>query len=377
MLLIVSVISAGWVPQTLRYQSEQDLSLQTPLPMVATLNADHTNATVKLFGCIPISTTAVEMVSAPTLTLGGQPFGIKILSKGVLVVGIASVETPKGEVCPGKEGGLLVGDVILAVNDTPISTNQALSQMVTQTKGAPLTLSVERKGTAKTLTLQPVTSSEGIPRIGIWVRDSTAGLGTLTFYHPQSGVYGGLGHGVCDNDTGELMPLSTGEIVKAKLSGIEKGTAGKPGQLYGGLLSNASLGSITKNCSCGVYGTLTTPLSGESLPLGYKQEVQTGEALLYSSVSGSLVGYTCQIEKISLKESTTQNLIIRITDPDLLALTGGIVQGMSGSPLVQNGKLIGAVTHVFVNQPTRGYGVFAETMWETASSQISQLQNAS
>ncbi len=369
-LLVMSAVSAGTVPQSFHLSSREDISFSSPFPMVATLkNSSNSSpsATVKLFGCIPISTANVQLQSPPELVVGGNPFGVKILAKGVLVVGIAKVDTPKGTCCPGADAGLQLGDLILAVNNTPVSTNSQLQSFVAQGSGQPLTLSIQREGQGKTLTLHPVLSSEGIYRIGIWVRDSTAGLGTLTFYDPQTGMYAGLGHGVCDSDTGDLMPLSTGEIVQAHINGIRKGTAGNAGELKGTLISNASLGTIASNCECGVFGTMTTPLKGETFPLGYKQEVEEGDAFLYSAVSGTVTAYTCQVEKINVSDRTCQNMIVKITDPALLAQTGGIVQGMSGSPIVQQGKLIGAVTHVFVNDPTRGYAVFAETMWQTAN----------
>ena len=368
-LLGISVTCAGNLPQRVTTQNQKDIVFEAPFKVVAKVNGTGT-ATMKLFSCIPISTAGVTVESPPQLVVGGIPFGIKILAKGVLVVGINKVQTQNGSCCPGEDAGLQKGDLILAVNNTPITTNTALQQMVAGQKGAPLTLTVEQDGTQKNLTLQPVLSEEGIYRIGVWVRDSTAGLGTLTFYHPETGVYGGLGHEVCDTDTGQAVSLGQGELVYATLKGIAKGRAGTPGELKGSLISGVSMGTITANSSCGIFGTLSTPLEGQSFPLGYAQEVEKGEATLYSSVSGTLTPYQCEIQKVNRGNRTQQNLVIQITDPNLLELTGGIVQGMSGSPIVQKGKLVGAVTHVFVNDPTKGYGVFAQTMWETAKEQI-------
>ena len=363
-LLIFSVISSNFLPQTLFTQSAEDISLSAPFPVVAKQKKGA--ATLNLFGLIPISTANVAVSSPPQLIVGGSPFGIKLLAKGVMVVGISKVQTKNGSCCPAEEAGLCLGDVITAVNNTPISTNASLQSIVSKTKGESVTLLVEHKGSGKTVTLTPALSEEGVYRIGLWVRDSTAGLGTLTFCDPSTGVYGGLGHGVCDTDTGELVPMSSGEIVYATVKGTRKGVAGTPGELKGTLISNAPLGNLTVNCPWGVFGTLTKPLEGESLPLGYKQEVEEGEAVIYSSANGTPKSYSCKIEKINLSDKTTQNMVIKITDPNLIAQTGGIVQGMSGSPVVQKGKLVGAVTHVFVNDPTRGYAVFAETMWQTA-----------
>ncbi len=363
-LLICSVISVNFLPQTLFTQSGEDITFSVPFPVVAKQNQGQ--ASLNLFGCIPISTANVEFSNPPKLVVGGTPFGIKLLAKGVMVVGISKVQTKKGACCPADEAGLHLGDIITAINNTPVATNASLQTLVAKTKGKTVTLTVEHNGKTKTITLTPALSEEGVYRIGLWVRDSTAGLGTLTFCEPQTGVYGGLGHGVCDTDTGELVPMSSGEIVYANVTGTRKGVAGTPGELKGSLISNAPLGSLKVNCQWGVFGTLAKPLEGETVPLGYKQEVEEGDALLYSSINGTLKGYTCKIEKINISEKTTQNMVIKITDPNLIAQTGGIVQGMSGSPLVQKGKLVGAVTHVFVNDPTRGYAVFAETMWQTA-----------
>lgn len=379
-LLILSVVSVRWIPLQLYSETKEEIRLNAPIPLVATVNEkDSQNATVKLFGCIPISNANVQVQTPPQLVLGGQAFGIKIAAKGVIVVGMATVETPKGTKNPGKETGLSVGDVILAVNGSPISQNEQLAQIIAQTKGQPVTLSVERKGVAKTLQLQPVLSREGVYRVGIWVRDSTAGLGTVTFCDPNTGVYAGLGHGVCDSDTQALVPLSAGEVVGVQINGIRKSTPGKPGEVKGTLLSGASFGSVEMNCNCGIYGTLTSPLQGQTLPLGYKHQVKEGNALVYCTVNGTLTQYTCEIEKVLSNQDSYQNMVIRITDKALLSQTGGIVQGMSGSPIVQDGKLVGAITHVFVNEPTKGYGVFAQTMWETAqgNSQNQEVKKAS
>ncbi len=376
-LLICSVISSNFLPQTLFTHSGEDITLRAPFPVVA--KQQQGEATLNLFGCIPISTANVQCSNPPELVVGGSPFGIKLLAKGVMVVGISKVQTQNGSCCPADEAGLHLGDIITAVNNTPVSTNSALHTLVTKTKGGSVTLTVEHNGKAKTVELTPALSEEGVYRIGLWVRDSTAGLGTLTFCEPQTGIYGGLGHGVCDADTGELVPMSSGEIVYANVNGTRKGVAGTPGELKGTLISNAPLGTLRVNCHHGVFGILETPLQGETLPLGYKQEVDEGEALLYSSVNGNQKAYSCKIEKVNVSDRTTQNMVIKITDPSLISQTGGIVQGMSGSPIVQKGKLVGAVTHVFVNDPTRGYAVFAETMWQTAKqlAENNELKKAS
>lgn len=350
--------------------------MPTPVPMVAkadaamTANAgqveDAYDAKVKLFGVIPIATAKVQVADDDYVIAGGFPFGIKIFAEGVLIVGFNDVKTANGLVNPATDAGLQAGDFVLAVEKKPISTNTQLQEQLEASGGNPVTLSVQRQGKNHTVTLTPALAEDGKYKAGMWVRDSTAGLGTMTFYQPASGMYGGLGHAVCDSDTGEIMSVLTGEIVKAEISGIHKATAGTAGEIRGTLLDQVKMGSILQNCQCGIYGELYDTLpQGELIKVARKQEVKTGAASIVSYIEGERRTYACEIEKINLNEDTTQNLVIRITDEALLAATGGIVQGMSGSPILQNGMLIGAVTHVFVNSPQKGYGVFADTMLTT------------
>ena len=213
-------------------------------------------------------------------------------------------------------------------------------------------------------------ASDEVYRCGIWVRDSSAGIGTVTFYDPSTGVFGGLGHAVCDVDTGGVMPLAEGQVVPVSIHGVQKGEAGTPGELQGSFLTTLSCGELRKNTETGVYGVLNrNPAAGrEAIPICLRQEVKEGPVQILTTISGTEPAlYDAVIEKVSLGDHTpTKNLILRITDPELLSKTGGIVQGMSGSPILQDGKLAGAVTHVFVNDPTRGYGIFAENMLDAA-----------
>ena len=268
----------------------------------------------------------------------------------------------------------------MLVNNQAVSTNSAFQKMVENSKGKSLSLLVERDGRQQRLTLHPVTATDGCVRVGVWVRDSTAGLGTMTFYWPAGNIYGGLGHGVCDSDIGNLMSLQEGEIVKAKIADVAKARAGCAGEIKGVLFDNAPIGNILKNCECGVYGNMTdlNQLPTTTLRVARKQEVTKGKAQIVSCVEGELRYYDCEIEKIKLGEDT-QNMVIRVTDEELLSATGGIVQGMSGSPVIQNGLLVGAITHVFVNNPEKGYAVFAETMLDVAKSAAmnGQMKNAS
>ena len=230
-----------------------------------------------------------------------------------------------------------------------------------------MSVSLKRQSKPMKITIKPAYSlAESSYKAGMWVRDSSAGIGTITFYDPQTGMFGGLGHPVCDVDTGEIIPLHSGQVVAVNINGVNKGKSGQPGELIGSFVSNFSIGSILVNNQSGLFGELDYPPNQSSpIPLGYRQDIQEGHATILTTVKGSAPKeYDIEIEKVDLNGSeNSKNMVIKITDSELLAKTGGIVQGMSGSPIIQNGKLIGAVTHVFVNDPTKGYGVFADTMY--------------
>ncbi len=377
----MGAFSVNRLPHDLTAATARDFVLNAPLPLVAKVNSPVTDgrfeASVNLFGVIPIAKTNVALAQDHYVILGGYPFGIKMMAQGVMVVGFGSVQTENGLLNPAVDAGLKEGDVVLAMDGVTVSTNARLQELVAKSKGKPIALSVQRKGKNLQLTLQPVRCTDGVYRVGMWVRDSAAGLGTMTFYHPQSGAYGGLGHSVCDSDTGDRISLLTGEIVSAKVLDVQPAKSGTPGAIVGTISAGETLGTIRENKDCGVFGTLAKPPDGgQTLRVAHPQEVKTGDATLYCSVEGAPRAYACRIDKIVLNHAT-QNLIVTVTDTHLLSLTGGIVQGMSGSPIVQNGLLVGAVTHVFVNTPQKGYGVFAETMLESACRAAANLQQAS
>lgn len=322
----------------------------------------------KLFGIIPIKRAHVSRLSEQSIIPCGTPFGVKILSDGVLVIGLTSIMTDNKEVSPAKDAGLKVGDVVLSINGKQVLTNSQLAQLVNDSGGKEMKVVYRRKSEEKTTTLTPVkagTSQEY--KAGMWVRDSSAGIGTITFC-TGDGVFGGLGHPICDIDTKEIMPLGSGEIVGASISGVKKGDSGSPGELCGDFINNEVLGSVKKNCDYGLYGTLNKPLTvHDPVKLGLKQDVKLGEATIYTTISGEQpTEYKINIESVDYK-SDKRNLIIKVTDERLLNQTGGVVQGMSGSPILQDGKLVGAITHVLVNDPKKGYGIFAETMLEQSN----------
>ena len=338
---------------------------------------DRYRTRLTLGGLIPIKEVTVTVTEDAVVMVCGTPFGIKLYTKGVLVVGLSDVDTAAGKVNPAAAAGVCVGDTILAVNGEEVSAGDEVGDLIRQSGGKRVTLRLERDGVAFDAAFTPVKTEEGY-RAGLWVRDSAAGIGTLTFYDPVNGAFGGLGHPVCDVDTGERMSLSGGEIVPARIFGITKGKAGTPGELKG-CFDTGSLGVLTKNNDNGLYGTLTAyPFGWQTMAVAHRQQVTEGYAQIVCTVDGTRPkAYDVEIEKVRYGGAdSTRNLVIRVTDPDLLGKTGGIVQGMSGSPIIQNGKLVGAVTHVLVDNPTRGYAIFAENMLETAQS-VAKIQAAS
>lgn len=332
---------------------------------------------LSLFGIIPIKTATVDTVPEIMLAPCGTPFGVKILTDGVIVVGLNDITTADGTVNPGKQANIQTGDIIYKINGVEVSSNDDVAKAISSSKGETVSVELQRDGKNLTLPLTPALSSiDNTYKAGLWVRDSSAGIGTVSFYDPQTGAFGGLGHAISDVDTGEVLPVLKGDVVNVKIHDIVKGTVGTPGELRGSFVSNESCGTITVNNDSGVFGTMyEAPYYDRLVPMGLKQEIQTGKATILTTINGSTPKeYEIKIEKFNLFEnSPTKNMVIRITDPELLELCGGIVQGMSGSPILQNGKLVGAVTHVFVNDPTRGYAIFAENMYQN----VSILQNAS
>lgn len=346
-------------------------SCDTGLVKQSVISSDmimESGVTLKLFGKIPIKDVRVKSVEQPTLIVGGNPFGIKIITEGVMVIGVTTVDTCNGEISPAESCGIEEGDIILSINGTKITSNETLQDAIMRSQGNKVNVTVKRGNTTQNVILSPVYSlSEASYKAGMWVRDSSAGIGTITFYDPVTKSFGGLGHPVCDSDTGTILPIHSGEVVAVTISGYKKGESGKPGELIGSFISSMSTGNLIMNNQSGVFGTLdSAPNLSSPVPLGYRQEIKQGKATILTTIKGnSPKQYEIEIERIDLKsDELSKNMIIKVTDKELLEQTGGILQGMSGSPIIQNGKIVGAVTHVFVNDPTRGYAIFADIMYD-------------
>ena len=301
---------------------------------------------------------------------GGQAVGVSVATRGVTVVGVAS----GGEESPARAAGLRAGDVIRAVDGRRIDTALALRQAAE--KGRPLRLTVRREGRDLELPLTPVKGKDGSFRLGAWVRDGAAGIGTLTFIDPQTSAFGALGHAITDADTGRAVEIDGGALLSARIQGVRKSQAGSPGELLGAL-GNERLGTVDKNTPFGVFGEVDEDISGGLYPQGVeilpRGEARQGPATLLATVDGGVREYACEV--VSLRDQSrpdTRGLILRVTDEALLSATGGIVQGMSGSPILQDGRLLGAVTHVCLGDPQCGYGVYIDWMLEQADSLGSQ-----
>lgn len=329
--------------------------------------ADGTDAaggdiSISVLGVIPVKNVKIS-AKRRYVGIGGDAFGIKMYTEGIVVVGTDSVSTGTGSRNPAAEAGLKSGDIISEINGIKPVNAESMTHAIGESGGRELHLTVIRGKERLSLSLRPEKSLSGKYKAGLWVRDSSAGIGTVTFYDDERGSFAGLGHGVCDVDTGKIMPLANGEAVKATISGYYRSSPGEPGELCG-IFSEQSLGTLRANLESGVFGTISSPSGSKSVPVALESEVREGAARMVTTIDGTEPQYyDIEIIKVyPVSDLSTRNMIIKVTDPGLLQKTGGIVQGMSGSPIIQDSKLVGAVTHVFVNDPSKGYGIFASRM---------------
>ena len=373
------------LPDVMTAESSEDIKIagfpelscsplaDTAIPAAQTCSGAE-RVTFSLFGAIPVKNVEVHRAEAPVFAVGGRPFGIKLLMEGVMVTGLGDVEGADGSCsCPAEKAGIRKGDVIRRADGEELTSNDQLQELISSSCGKTIELSAERDGKEFTACLQPVLSRRsGGWKGGMWVRDSIAGIGTMTFYDKATGRFVGLGHPICDSDTGGIVPVHSGEAVPVDITEVKRGARGLPGELRGSFAQSGSYGILDNNKISGIYGQLSDEAlhqlsqDCEELTMARRQEVCTGAAEIYATVDGGIPGrYSAEIVSVDYGSTgTSKNMVIRITDERLLELSGGIVQGMSGSPIIQNGKLAGAVTHVFVADPAQGYGIFAENMAE-------------
>jgi len=333
-----------------------------PTPQII-LRAALVVVTLLLIMALPTRAWAAGRTVVPV----GRAVGIKLFSDGVVVVGTSEVATPTGKVNPAKDCGLKEGDIITHINSTEVDSIEEVSALLQEIEGEAMSIRAIRDDKQVQLTARAaLCSADGAYKLGAWIRDSMAGIGTVTYYDPACGAFGALGHGVNDVDTALLMPLESGSILPATVAGVKRGEAGEPGQLKGSFDTAASLGSLRSNTAGGIFGTLTDKswCAGTPVEVAEREEVHTGRASILANVSGDQVAeYDIEIDKLCRNNGEdSRDYVIHVTDPELLEATGGIVQGMSGSPILQDGKFVGAVTHVLIDDPTRGYAISAQRM---------------
>ena len=322
----------------------------------------------RLLGYIPFKEVKVTPVDEQEIYVSGSTIGIYMETEGVLVIDTGEIEDQNGEMKEPAKNLVRQGDYIVSFNGEKISTKRELINDIAGLDGEEVTLEVKREGESVPVSVTPVNDTKGDYKLGIWVRDDTQGIGTLT-YVDQNGRYGALGHGISDIDTAQLLNIRNGALYKAQILAINKGSKGNPGELAGFIRYDDRniLGSIEINSKNGIYGQFykgaEDGITLKKMPVAYKQDVKTGEASVLCNVDGEVREYQAEIKRIDLNhEDTNKSFVIQITDEKLLEKTGGIVQGLSGSPVLQNGKMVGAITHVFVQDSTSGYGIFIENM---------------
>lgn len=316
---------------------------------------------------ISLGAANAQAYSADYLVPLGNAVGINLQSEGVMIVGVPEILSDGQSVSPALDAGLSAGDIITKLGSQQISTNDDLKSAIAKLDGTQIAVTVTRAGNTVQLKLTPHKTQDGHCELGLWMRDGIAGIGTLTFYDPETGIFGALGHSVNDLESGGIIPLRTGSVTRSVVTEVVQGKAGLPGQLHGTFNSSSILGTLSINSASGIFGNMTASditAENKALPVAKDSEIKTGPAVIMSNVSGTDVKeYDIEITRIYTgAEAIGRSVMISITDEELLEQTGGIVQGMSGSPIIQNGKLIGAVTHVLINDPTRGYGISIANM---------------
>lgn len=326
----------------------------------------NTKVTFYLFDKVPVKTVDANVLPNIELIPSGKTVGVQLDTDGLLVLGTGFVEDANGAKTEPCKGILKTGDLIQKVNGKEMKNKESFLREVGENRQKSVVIEYVRDGKTNTAQIEPVYSpADKAYKLGIWVRDSIQGIGTVTFFDEETNRFGALGHGIYDVDTGGLMSLKQGHITSAQLTDIVKGEKGVPGELGGFISADEVLGDITKNTEIGIFGNAqTATFTGDSYPIGVRAEVEENKAVILSNIAGdTVIPYEIEIEQVNhFAKDTNKGMVIHVTDERLLEQTGGIVQGMSGSPILQNNKIIGAVTHVFVQDPTRGYGIFIEDM---------------
>lgn len=390
-IFVASLIFTGYysyrvvdkeIPDEVNVFAGDDIVIKSSLPISYDINDESLEASAvsgesmvksysvktKLFGFIPAKEVDIHVISHRRLIPCGFQIGIYLHTEGVMIIDTGEVTDIDGNVCCPANNIVKADDYVVSLNEIPVSTKSQLTFLINKYGSEDIVLGIRRDGQLINVLIKPVCTGVNQYKAGIWVRDDSQGIGTLT-YLTEDGKFAGLGHGISDVDTGRLLSSKNGILYDADIWGIKKGESGNPGGLLGSIAyeEDKELGKITGNTDYGIFGDANDKLiykcESESVEIGLKQEVKVGKASVRCMMNGEINDYEIEIEKVDYANNKkNKGMVIRITDPKLLSQTNGIVQGMSGSPILQNGKIIGAVTHVFVSDPTRGYGIFIETM---------------
>ena len=382
LIIYIYVCNISMLPNNIILMQGEALNLNTFLGIniknsnVVTASSNLNNSIVEetgkmelklnLFNLFSVKDVTVNVIPKTTVVPLGKAIGMKLYTEGVLVVGMSEIEGKK----PYENSGIETGDKIIEINNIEISNTDELIQCVNNSNGSNIEIKyINDKNEEEVANILPAKTSNNEYKLGLWVRDAAAGVGTITFYEPSTGEFGALGHGINDVDTYELIDIANGELVNTNIIDIVKGEEGSPGEIRGIIEGERTIGSISKNTSFGVYGNVldTTKLSinkNSELEVANRSEIKTGKAQIMCELeNGKVQNYEIEIQKIFLENnSDNKSMLIKVTDEELIEKTGGIIQGMSGAPIIQNGKFIGAVTHVLVNDPQMGYAVFGDLM---------------
>lgn len=352
---------------------------------IVALRPGRASVQFKLLGHIPLKSIAVETLPPRRVVVGGHSIGVMLQSRGIMVVGFAPIVKANGEKAyPARDAGVEIGDLIMKVDGKKVNNENDLARIVDNTDNGQLMVEIKRQNRLHSVTIQTLPCREtSRQRIGLFVRDGIAGMGTLTFWDPESKAYGALGHIILDADTRQGVDVLKGKIVSASVQTLKMGHPGQPGEKIGVFNHNGSVaGSINSNTSYGIFGKtsvdITNPLFKYPLEVGYAHQVKTGSAEILTVVNGDQIEkFSVVIEKVYPQRRNGKGLVVKVDDPRLISLTGGIIQGMSGSPIVQNNRIVGAVTHVFLNDPLHGYGIFMDNMLSEIDLKLAESKKVS
>ena len=374
-LILITAVCLIKLPDKIYTKNDETVPSIAPIGNTITKIDDDSNKyEIKFLGMIPLKSVEVEKIKDLELYPGGVPIGVRVSSEGVLVVGYSDIEiNNEKEESPGKVGGLEIGDVILKINGIEMHNSRDLVKAIKQSEKDSIKVDILRHGEniTKIVTLKKENNKDY--KIGLWIRDSTAGVGTMTFYDDTSKKFGALGHPITDSDTNEPFLIKDGDVIESSIISIRKGEKGSPGELKGIFINESNpTGEIDKNTQSGIFGQLNSNILQKSdikrLKVGFRDEIVPGKAKIITTIDeNGPQEYEIEIEKLlNQNVASSKSMVIKVTDPRLLEKTGGIVQGMSGSPIIQNNKIVGAVTHVLINKPDTGYGMYIEWMLQDA-----------